>query len=132
MDLSLTPAAQRHAAHFSTSILARMPVHTRACYTCISVCIHASAYYHCCPSPCVHIYIYIVGFFKLKEIFFLNNIFNLITRYVSKVFGNFDMFSSNHVSFMFGSTQMLGHIVLTNHSTTLAKYSSVSFMRHIV
>ena len=99
----------------------------------------------------IYIYIYIVGFFKLKEIFFLNNIFNLITRYVSKVFGNFDMFSSNHVSFMFGSTQMLenmfssnhvsfmfgstqmlGHIVLTNHSTTLAYYSSVSFMRHDV
>jgi len=43
-----------------------------------------------------------------------------------------NMFSSNHVSFMFGSTQMLGHIVLTNHSTTLADYSSVSFMRHVV
>jgi hypothetical protein len=48
------------------------------------------------------------------------------------VFGNFDVFSTNHVSFMFGSTQMLGHIVLTNHSTTLADYSSVSFMRHDV
>jgi hypothetical protein len=29
-------------------------------------------------------------------------------------------------------TQMLGHIVLTNRSTTLADYSSVSFMRHDV
>jgi hypothetical protein len=56
--------------------------------------------------------------------------------YISKMFGNFDMFPSNHVSFMFDSTQMylqtIAHIVLTNHSTTLADYSSVSFMRHDV
>jgi hypothetical protein len=42
------------------------------------------------------------------------------------------VFSSNHVSFMFCSTQMLGHIVLPNNSTTLADYSSVSFMSHDV
>ena len=78
------------------------------------------------------IHTYVTFFFNLKSFFFLNNIITLITRYVSKVFGNFDVFSSNHVSFMFGSTQMLGHIVLTNHSTTLADYSSVSFMRHDV
>ena len=78
------------------------------------------------------IHTYVTFLFNLKSFFFLNNIITLITRYVSKVFGNFDVFSTNHVSFMFGSTQMLGHIVLTNHSTTLADYSSVSFMRHDV
>ena len=51
----------------------------------------------------------------------------IITRYVSKVFGYFNMFSTDHVPLMLSSTQMLGHIVLANHSTTLADYSRVSF-----
>jgi len=37
------------------------------------------------------------------------------------------MFSTDHVPLMLSSTQMLGHIVLANHSTTLADYSRVSF-----
>jgi hypothetical protein len=40
------------------------------------------------------------------------------------------MFSSDHVPLMFCCAQMFGHIILTNHGTALADYSSVSFMRH--
>ena len=39
---------------------------------------------------------------------------------------------TNHVPLMLSSTQMFRHLGLSNHSTTLADYSSVSFMRHVV
>jgi hypothetical protein len=42
------------------------------------------------------------------------------------------MLSTDHIPLMLSSTQMLGHIVLADYSTTLANYSSVCFMRHDV
>ena len=39
---------------------------------------------------------------------------------------------TNHVPLMLSSTQMFRHLVLSNHSTTLADYSTVSFMRHVL
>ena len=48
------------------------------------------------------------------------------------MFSDFDMFPTNHVPLMLYGAQMLGHIVLAYPSTTLADYSSVSFMRHVV
>jgi hypothetical protein len=47
------------------------------------------------------------------------------------MFSDFNMFPTNVPLMLYGA-QMLGHIVLTDHSTTLADYRSVSFMRHVV
>jgi hypothetical protein len=49
--------------------------------------------------------------------YFFNNIFTLITGYISKVLDDFNMFPTNHILFMLTCCKVLRRIVLTNHST---------------